>query len=233
MAKVSTIERLPKLVSLIRSKLQNPAEPMISKETGTLLSSYYNIHAMDLRTLTLTPPPSLPNISHDAPTLILSECCLIYLTPNDATSILKALTQRFLPSPTPVALVIYEPIRPNDQFGRTMVSNLATRGIVLETLRTYPSLTSQRLRLAETGFPSGQCAADTDFIFDRWISDAEKERIAKLEMVDELEEWTLLAKHYCVAWGWRDEPGGMGTFGSAWKDIEPWTGDDSDAAGLV
>jgi hypothetical protein len=30
----------------------------------------------------------------------------------------------------------------------------------------------------------------------------ELRRIAKLEMLDEMEEWRLLASHYCIAWGW-------------------------------
>lgn len=28
-------------------------------------------------------------------------------------------------------------------------------------------------------------------------------RISRLEMLDELEEWRLLARHYCIAWAYR------------------------------
>jgi [phosphatase 2A protein]-leucine-carboxy methyltransferase len=40
---------------------------------------------------------------------------------------------------------------------------------------------------------------------DEWVSAAERERIEKLEWLDEIEEWKLLASHYCVAWGWRGD----------------------------
>jgi hypothetical protein len=28
-------------------------------------------------------------------------------------------------------------------------------------------------------------------------------RISQLQLLDELEEWRLLAAHYCVAWAWK------------------------------
>lgn len=216
--KITTIQRVPRLLSLIRSKLSQPEDLVISPSEGILTSSSYNIHPIDLRTLASDSPPEIPNLSSDVPTLVISECCLIYLTPSSTTGILRSLTQHYIPSPTPLALVIYEPIRPNDAFGRTMVSNLATRGIVLETLQAHPSLEAQCLRLRNAGFGKGQLAADTAFIFNKWVDETEKERVAGLEMLDELEEWTLLAQHYCVAWGWRQEDDDI--FGKAWQGIE-------------
>lgn len=35
------------------------------------------------------------------------------------------------------------------------------------------------------------------------MGSAELRRIAQLEMLDEMEEWRLLASHYCIAWGWQ------------------------------
>jgi [phosphatase 2A protein]-leucine-carboxy methyltransferase len=84
-----------------------------------------------------------------------------------------------------------------------MVSNLLARGIVLQTLKKYASLTRQRERLKVRGFSGGQQAADVDFLWEVWVGGGEKERVKRLEMLDELEEWRLLARHYCVAWGWR------------------------------
>lgn len=125
-----------------------------------------------------------------------------------------------------MGLILYEPIRPDDAFGRTMVANLATRGIQLQTLHEYASLEAQRRRLREHGFGSGQAAADIDFIWERWVSEAEKERVAGLEMLDEVEEWQLLARHYCIAWGWRSGAGedAMGVF-DGWKGIEGQAGE--------
>ena len=100
-----------------------------------------------------------------------------------------------------------------------MVSNLAARGIHLQTLHKYASLDAQRERLREHGFVTGQGVADIDFIWERWINEEEKERVAGLEMLDEVEEWRLLAAHYCVAWGWSEEQGGNLLF-EGWKMFE-------------
>lgn len=50
------------------------------------------------------------------------------------------------------------------------------------------------------------------------MSEAEKERVAGLEMLDEHEELDLLLMHYCVAWGWRDG-GEEHVFERAWKGV--------------
>lgn len=50
---------------------------------------------------------------------------------------------------------------------------------------------------------------------DAWILEAERERVERLEWLDEVEEWQLLASHYCIAWGWKGQ-----NFDSAWGDIE-------------
>lgn len=83
-----------------------------------------------------------------------------------------------------------------------MVSNLAGRGIELQTLRKYGSLEVQRERLRLYGFRNA-VARDVDELWE-CVGEEEKERVGRLEMVDEVEEWTLLARHYCVAWGWRN-----------------------------
>ena len=150
----------------------------------------------------------------ELPTLLLSECCLCYLSPEAASSVLQYFTMNLK---GPLALVIYEPIRPFDAFGKTMVTNLASRGIHLQTLRRYSSLEAQRQRLRLAGFGSGQGARDVQQLYedDSWISATERERIDKLEWLDEVEEWQLLASHYCVAWAWRGD-----VFDDAWQGLD-------------
>jgi len=143
------------------------------------------------------------------PTLIISECCLVYLPPDDADAVLRYFSGLF-PDTTPLSIAIYEPIRPHDSFGRTMISNLATRGLQLRTLERYHDLKHQRKRLMACGFSAktegsggGAEAADINFTWRKWISAEEKVRVEELEWMDEVEEFVLLAKHYCVCWGWR------------------------------
>lgn len=130
-------------------------------------------------------------------------------------------------------VILYEPIGGHDAFGRMMIRNLAvessfknytnytkTRGINLKTLSAYPTLQSQTLRLKDCGFESSQDAIDINFAHDQWISRDELQRITRLELLDEMEEWRLIASHYCVAWGWNSANElSPGVF-EAWKDIK-------------
>ncbi|KAI9797722.1 MAG: hypothetical protein M1825_005714 [Sarcosagium campestre] len=220
----------PKIESVKR--LMGPRFPhltnfTLSEQSTALYSQNYNIHPIDLRTLqdpkeSKTAVARLHNVDTSLPTLILSECCLIYLPPTDADAVVRYFSSYLFPPSTPLGFIIYEPINPNDSFGRVMVQNLASRGIVLQTLKKYASLLRQRERLRIMGFRDGQGAADVDFIWETWTSEQEKYRVANLEMLDEVEEWRLLAQHYCVAWGWRDgqadsERGGESIF-ARWKE---------------
>ncbi|KAL5045336.1 leucine carboxyl methyltransferase 1 [Aspergillus fruticulosus] len=226
LAKIKAIRGTP----LLQRVLGRPEEVTISDEGDELHSAAYHIHAVDLRTLAQTgegdgsaardPGHRLQEFTDTTlPTLLLSECCLIYLSPNEAAGVVRYFMHTLFPASDEsetLALILYEPIRPDDAFGRTMVSNLATRGIQLQTLHQYASLGAQRQRLREHGFSGGQAAADVDFLWERWVAEEEKERVAGLEMLDEMEEWKLLAQHYCVAWGWRE---GSTRF-TGWRELE-------------
>lgn len=207
----------------------------ISQTGDSLHSPEYHIHPLDLRELSKharlssstkpsgatiespvpTPPSLLRDVDNRLPTLLISECCLIYLSPEEADNVVQYFTKTLLHD-IPLGLIIYEPIRPDDPFGRTMVANLATRGIQLQTLNKYSTLDAQRTRMRDEGLDTGQAAADIDFIWQRWVSEDEKERVAGLEMLDEMEEWKLLAAHYCISWGWRGNEFGSG----CWGDID-------------
>ncbi|KAK0945165.1 carboxy methyl transferase for protein phosphatase 2A [Friedmanniomyces endolithicus] len=189
--------------------------------------STYHLHAIDLRALTNKSPPTIPGLDSTLPTLLLSECCLCYLPPDAAASVLQYFTMNL---PGSLALILYEPIRPFDAFGKTMVTNLASRGIHLQTLKRYSSLQAQRQRLLLAGLSDGQGGRDVYQLYgdEKWVSQSERERIEKLEWLDEVEEWKLLASHYCVAWGWRGE-----VFSEAWQGLQGsrTAGEDQDEPG--
>ncbi|KAJ5774824.1 Cutinase [Penicillium paradoxum] len=214
----------------------------VSEAGDALHSPSYHVHPVDLRSLWACSDPAvaLPGVDTTLPTLLISECCLIYLSPLEAEKVVAFFTQRLFGTGhtssgpddslqvkqsgiTPLGLILYEPIRPNDPFGQVMVSNLATRGLQLQTLHKYASLGAQRGRFQQQGFQDGQAAADIEFIWKRWVSEKEKERVAGLEMLDEMEEWELLARHYCIAWGWRDRDD-ISAF-AGWKDLETQQGE--------
>ncbi|MCJ1310655.1 carboxy methyl transferase for protein phosphatase 2A [Agyrium rufum] len=188
-------------------------DPQSTQDTE-LHTPNYHILALDMRSLTSKPPdPSALSalqsyISPNLPTLLLSECCLCYLPPSQSTTLLSTFTTTLINPTTPLALLLYEPINPTDAFGRVMLSNLASRGIALASIETYPDLESQRARMKSYGFDAGQEAVTVNEVWDECVDAEEKRRAGGLEMMDEIEEWELLARHYCLAWGWRD--GGIG-----------------------
>lgn len=187
-----------------------PGPVDISADGTSLHSPFFHTQPIDLRTLSnrkdlgheKARADGLIHFDVSLPTLLISECCLVYLEPRAADDVLDYFATLFPPTSSSLGIVIYEPFNPFDSFGEVMVSNLAARGIVLQTLQKYHSLNVQKSRLLSHGFEAAE-AADVNSIWENWVSVEEKERVARLEMVDEVEEWTLLARHYCVVWGWK------------------------------
>ena len=234
--KIANIKQHSPLLDRIQSSLPNGDEVIFDENDTAIFSSRYNLHPFDLRDLTSCsrrPSENIPkirNLNKTAATLLISECCLCYIYPNVTDEILKVFSSLLIPPETPLALVIYEPIRPDDPFGRMMISNLASRGIVLQTLKRFSTLARQRQRFRDCGFRTAQVAADINFVWEAWIAEDEKERVASLEMLDELEEWHLVAKHYCIAWGWREIEGSghEPLFSKAWVNVPSQNDDDED-----
>jgi [phosphatase 2A protein]-leucine-carboxy methyltransferase len=168
----------------------------------------YYCHAIDLRQLSDPETPDLPGLRTDIPTLLLSECCLCYLSPDDSERVVDYFASR-IPN---LAAIIYEPIRPDDAFGKVMVSNLAARNIRMPTLEVYQTGQDQEARMHKAGFEVVHHMT-IEKIWNTWIGPEEKERVDRLEGLDEVEEWNLLAAHYIVVWAFK----GHG-FGS-WESV--------------
>lgn len=175
-------------------------------------NSQYHCHGIDLRQLSgspdSSPAPSIPGLRTDIPTLLLSECCLCYLSPSAAGQVLEFFTS----SISNLAVVLYEPIRPDDAFGKMMVSNLAARNISMPTVDVYRQGKDQETRLRLAGFQTANHMTIED-IWEKWIKPDERERVDRLEGLDEVEEWKLLASHYVVVWG------SKGTGFDSWAEI--------------
>ena len=146
----------------------------------------------------------------------------------DATKVLHRISDTF--QKNSVGVILYEPIGGHDAFGKMMIRNLAVsinlkiisdkvkiRGINLKTLSAYPTLQEESLRLKDSGFVSGQDAVDVNFAHNHWMGQEELSRIAKLELLDEMEEWRLLASHYYIAWGWRTADAANGKNGDVFE----------------
>ncbi|KAM7200030.1 putative leucine carboxyl methyltransferase [Naviculisporaceae sp. PSN 640] len=201
--KLGIIRAAPQL----RSVLSDPPSITITSFHAKSIQSPTSqllFHGLDLRDLAKSNsncPISLPLLNTQVPTLLISECCLCYLTPTDATSVINYFTSQISSN---LGIILYEPIKPDDPFGQMMVSNLAARGIAMPTLDIYRQPADQEARLREAGFEQIR-QMTVDDIWEKWIEEEEKERVDGLEGLDEVEEWKLLAGHYIVAWGWKGD----------------------------
>jgi hypothetical protein len=109
-------------------------------------------------------------------------------------------------------------------------SSSKARGIHLpgrppRSLPSTASLSSFQLdRFKSTSFTSSRALSISE-IRKRYLPSEERERVASLEMLDEIEELELLLGHYFVAWGRRTpQVDGDGDGGRSDFEIEPWPG---------
>ncbi|EPE04980.1 leucine carboxyl methyltransferase 1 [Ophiostoma piceae UAMH 11346] len=227
--KRAIVQAVPEIQALLAGPVtqHSPMTWSVDLGDGNVLYS----HGHDLRELKEASDVVLHGYQSSLPTLIVSECCLCYLQPDEAVSVLRYFTKAAfgsaldsqpsqrdpVVSATPsVGVVLYEPIHPNDSFGRTMVSNLAARGIEMPTLAACPDGPSQDARLTkQVGLHDRADHRTIAQIWDAWVPEAEKARVNAMEGLDEVEEWKLLASHYVVAWGYRG-----GFFKSVWNQLE-------------
>ncbi|RKP06383.1 S-adenosyl-L-methionine-dependent methyltransferase [Thamnocephalis sphaerospora] len=190
-------------------KLLGTAQP--GKGGAELYADDYCLLAGDLRHFEqeLVPRLEQHGFDREQPTLFLAECVLVYMLPQDADRVLR-WTSTHCPT---AGFIIYEPCQPDDAFGQVMVQNLRGRGVELPGLSQYPDLLAQRTRFLNLGW-HGATAVDMDQVHDRHTAAEELRRIAKLELLDELEEWRLLAQHYGIVWAWCEETKGDGSTAS-------------------
>ena len=79
----------------------------------------YTLIAADVRdTEDLT--KKLEHIDKNLPTLVLTECLLVYMKSQDSNKVLKWVSDMF----ADVALLNYEMVNPYDQFGKMMIENI-------------------------------------------------------------------------------------------------------------
>lgn len=133
------------------------------------------------------------------PTLIIAECCLMYLTAEAGDKII-AWSAATLKS---CHFCSFDPILADnlesDRFAKTMLDNFEDRGLDTRALLEYPSLASTVARFSKHfGAVEGYTMIDlerdesTEFL----VSKQQRRELAIKAALDEYEEWELLASHY-------------------------------------
>ncbi|KXS12054.1 leucine carboxyl methyltransferase 1-like protein [Gonapodya prolifera JEL478] len=183
----------------------------ISSGGAELHSQAFHILPGDLRTFhpSITDALVKSGFNKDIPTLILSECVLVYLDPSRGDSIISWCSENLRRA----VFVTYEQILPDDVFGRMMLRNLQSRGVDLRGIKEYPDLASQVARYISLGWDESFSVNLNDF-YNSSVSSSEKKRLTAIEALDELEEWRMLLQHYCFVWAWLDRSKSGFTFRS-------------------
>lgn len=144
------------------------------------------------------------------PTIFVLECVIMYLPDKASWNLLQTLGNN--KKDAFVAVALYDPIPSNDRFGQVMLENLQKRGIIgqkqkdgeqneplsLERTRT---LSDHLNKLKTCGFDIAVGCNMMDAYEHGIVSIDDRRRAARCEMLDELEEFVLLMRHYCLCLG--------------------------------
>ncbi|RMC17504.1 hypothetical protein DUI87_05166 [Hirundo rustica rustica] len=168
-------------------------------DSHSLDSSRYSIVGADLRFPSdLEEKLKKHSLDIHLPTLLVAECVLVYMTPQQSANLLKWAASAF-----PVAMVInYEQVNMRDRFGQIMIENLQRRQCNLAGVELCASLHSQRERLLVSGWENAR-AIDMMKVYSS-LPQADVKRIEALEFLDEKELFEQLMQHYCICWASKD-----------------------------
>ena len=193
-----------KVLSIRRkNKLLEHLGKDIKCSSSELHSNCYHLMSFDLRSISSSPNAASElrsklvtqcSMDVDLPTLILSECVLVYMDNASSSSLLKWLTETF----KSLSIINYEQVNLRDKFGQVMLENLHLMHADLLGIEHCQSLKTQEARLLSCGF-SAAAAWDMSHIYHKCLSPSELERIEKIEFLDERDLLEQLLNHYCVA----------------------------------
>lgn len=130
----------------------------------------------------------------DKPTLVITECVLVYLHDIDTVHLIQKLSSHLKYG----VWLSYDMLNPNDSFGKVMYRNITHAGFQLPGFISFPTLESQRDRFTANGFDIANSCSMLQ-AYNNIISKEEKQRVSRLELLDEIEEWELLMNHYSLS----------------------------------
>lgn len=114
----------------------------------------------------------------------------------------RALLSQLTLSCKHASVVIYDPIAQYDAFGHVMEKHLVSAGMAAAhtSLLQTRTLQHQLSKLTSCGFDVA-VGCDMWQAYQTILTDEQRLRANKCELLDELEEWKLLMQHYCLAVG--------------------------------
>jgi len=195
--KAAVVEKSEPLLRLLG------AAPAVDARAGVVASERYALQPADLRRpAEAAAAAAAGGADPGLPTLLLLECVLVYMEEGCAEQLLRWAADAFPTS----AVLVYDPTRPDDAFGRQMLLNLRARGAPFLGIAGGASPAAHAARLRAAGWRRAACA-DMERVQARLIDPGQLAAAERREPLDELEEWRLFQRHYVLALGVSDREG--------------------------
>lgn len=169
-------------------------------DAHSLDSDRYCIIGADLREISsLDEKLKKFQLNPELPTLFMSECVLVYMTPQQSSNLLHWAADSF-----PTAMYInYEQVNMLDRFGQVMIENLQRRQCNLAGVETCQSLDLQKERFLKAGWEHAD-ALDMMTVYSM-LPQEDVARVERLEFLDEKELLQQLLQHYSICWAAKDK----------------------------
>lgn len=132
-------------------------------------------------------------IKPEDPVLFIFECVLLYWHEESCTTLLHSLGKLF-PN---CNFVVFDLVNTDDKFAHVMQDALAEHNTPLLGAESVKRLEDWNERFTKSGFKFDKSWMMTE-VYDRLFPIEEKQRIEKLEFLDEKELLTQLFQHYCL-----------------------------------
>nr|XP_057917145.1 leucine carboxyl methyltransferase 1 isoform X1 [Doryrhamphus excisus] len=169
-------------------------------DAHSLDSDRYCIIGADLRDIAaLDAKLKKFHLNPELPTLLLSECVLVYMNPAQSSNLVHWAADTFHTA----MFINYEQVNMSDRFGQVMIENLQRRQCTLAGVELCQSLASQKERFLRLGWDHAD-ALDMVTVYSMLPQD-EVERIERLEFLDEKELLQQLLQHYSICWATKDK----------------------------
>lgn len=175
------------------SSLLQPRDSLKESEEVRIHTPEYRVVTCDLADASQVERVLAEHLDPSLPTMFLSECVLVYVDPEASGQVIELVANKF-----PQAhFLTYEQINPYDPFGAQMMANLKRRGCELKGISAHPDLPSQERRFLSRGWTTVS-AMDMKSLYYQVLAQSDRERIEKLEIFDEFEEFFLIMQHYSI-----------------------------------
>lgn len=168
-------------------------------DAHSLDSDRYCIIGADLRDISsLDEKLKKFQLNTELPTVFVSECVLVYMTPAHSSNLVCWASETFHTA----MFINYEQVNMSDRFGHVMIENLQHRHCTLAGVEVCQSLESQKDRFLRTGWEHAN-ALDMMTVYSM-LPQEDVERIERLEFLDEKELLQQLLQHYSICWATKD-----------------------------